>query len=66
MDNLKVKASIKKYMTKCNLNLKAFSKKSNINYFILIWLLYFPFSKIKLTQAIKICKSLDISVCQLL
>ena len=57
-----IKANIKKQMCNRNINISALSKKTHINICILIFLLYFPFAKIKLTHAIKICKTLKISL----
>jgi DNA-binding Xre family transcriptional regulator len=46
-------------------NLKDLSKKSNINILKMAYLLFVPFSKIKLTQALNIAKALKIKVSDL-
>ena len=57
-----IKANIKKQMCNRNINISALSKKTHINICILIFLLYFPFAKLRLTQTIKICKALKLKI----
>lgn len=54
----------KHILEKCS-NIRMLSKNSNINFFMLIYILYFPFSRIKLTHACRISKALGVSVSQL-
>jgi DNA-binding Xre family transcriptional regulator len=58
----KTKTNIKNYMHSKNITVSILSHKTHINIYFLIFLLYFPFAKIKLTHAIKICKTLKISL----
>lgn len=61
----KEKILITSYMSEKGFNVKTLSKCSNINIFKLIYLLYFPFAKIKLTSALRISKAMGVSVDQL-
>lgn len=60
--NKKIKTNAKNQMVNKNINIIVLSKKAHINICILTFLLYFPFSKIKLTQSIRICKALKLKV----
>ena len=57
-----IKANIKKQMLNQNISISNLSQKTNINKYILIFLLYFPPSRLKLSHAIKICKVLKVKV----
>lgn len=68
MRDLKSEIAIKKHLIKKGMGLKTLSENSqnsHISIIKLAYLLYFPFSRIKLTQALKICSALDISISQL-
>lgn len=65
MRDLKSEIVIKKHLIKKGMGLKTLSENSHISIIKLAYLLYFPFSRIKLTQALKICSALDISISQL-
>ena len=60
--NKRLQANVKNQMVNKNINITELSKKAHINIYILTFLLYFPFSKIKLTQSIRICKVLKLKV----
>ena len=61
-ENKKIKTNVKNQMVNKNINITVLSKKAHINIYILTFLLYFPFSKIKLTQSIRICEVLKLKV----
>ena len=61
-ENKRLQANIKNQMIDKNINIMDLSKKAHINVCILTFLLYFPFSKIKLTQSISICKALNLNL----
>lgn len=61
-----IKNNIKNYMKCDSINLLTLSRKASINYCILVFLLYFPFFKVRLTKAIKICKALEIKLSDIL
>lgn len=60
--NKRLQANVKNQMVDKNINITDLSKKTHINVCILTFLLYFPFSKIKLTQSIRICEALKLKV----
>ena len=61
----KLKRIIRSYTKEKNVSLKSLSQSTDMNYYFLIFLLYFPFAKVKLTQGVSICKALDIKVSEL-
>ena len=62
----KERITIKKYILEKGFNIKTLSEGSHINILKLIYLLYFPFARIKLTYALRISKALGININQLL
>lgn len=61
-----IRLNIKKYLNNRNVKLIELSEKTHINIFALMFLMYYPFSKVKLTNAIKICKILKIELLDIL
>lgn len=59
------KIPIKKYMAEQNYSLYYLSLKSNIGIFELAYLIFVPFSRIKLTQAILVSRALKINISDL-
>jgi hypothetical protein len=59
------KSVIKKYMVEKGYSLRELSKKSNINILNITYLVFVPFSRIKLTQALSVTKVLGIKVSDL-
>ena len=57
-----IKGNIKKQMFSEDIGVFVLSKKININIFILFFLLYTPFLKLKLNRTLKICKALKIGI----
>ncbi|OOM74457.1 hypothetical protein CLPUN_39100 [Clostridium puniceum] len=55
-----IKNNIKRYINGNNLNIIILSKSTDINILKLIFMIYFPFSKIKLSKAIIICNVLNL------
>lgn len=62
----KIKNNIKNHIKDNNINLLFLSKKAHINFCILAFILYFPFLKIRLIKAIKICNALEIKLSNIL
>jgi DNA-binding Xre family transcriptional regulator len=60
-----IKINIKTIMNAKNMGLLDLSKKSGVNIFVLMFLLYSNFSKLKLSNAIKICNALEIEVSEI-
>ncbi|WP_238899394.1 hypothetical protein [Clostridium sp. YIM B02500] len=61
-----IKKNIKRYMYDRKEKMVSLSKKANINILKLIYLLYCPFSKVKLSTSIKLCKALNIELSKIL
>jgi len=61
-----IKSNIRRYINNKGTGLVDLSGSAHINIFILIYLLYCPFSKIKLSNSFKICKALNLQVSKLL
>lgn len=59
------KNNIRKFMTEKNIGISLLCKKTNISYLKLLYLVYAPFSKLKLTHGIKISNALGINISQL-
>lgn len=57
-----VKFNIKNEMIKRNIAVLELSKRTHINIYSLIYVLYFPLSKVRLTQAISICRALNTDI----
>lgn len=57
-----IKYNIKKQMFKRNIGVSALSKKTNVNIFTLVILLYTLFLTLRLNQTLKICKVLRIGL----
>lgn len=57
-----IKNNIKIKMNDKHIGIVLLSKITRINIFILVFLLYTPFKKVKLSEGIKICKALKIEV----
>lgn len=62
----RIRRNLKRQMKDKNINLKDISVKTNINIVKLIYLLYCPFSRFKLSSSIKICKALKINTSDIL
>lgn len=63
---LQIKVKIKNVMKDKNTNILALSKKTHMNKFQLYYLLYFPYSKIKLSQHMDISRALGVHMSELL
>lgn len=61
-----IKGNIKKYIKKEDMSLIYLSKNAHINILILIYMLYCPLSKIRLTNSFEICKALNLQLPKLL
>ena len=57
-----IKSNIKKYIDIRGVSLFDLSKETKINIMILIYIIYVPYSKIKLSKAIMVCKALGIQL----
>ena len=57
-----IKFNIKNKMVKENITIHDLSIKTNINIIALFFLLYSPLHKVRLTQAISICKALNLNL----
>lgn len=57
-----IKINIKRYMCIKNINVLKLSKRAHLNIFRLILILYSPFSTIRLSESIRICKVLELGV----
>ena len=57
-----IKFNIKNKMVKENITIHDLSIKTNINISALFFLLYSPLHKVRLTQAISICKALNLNL----
>lgn len=53
---------IKNVMKEMNFSIKNLSARTNINVLIITYLLFVPFSKIKLTQWVRISKALGLDI----
>lgn len=65
MNQSDVKKKIRQFAQAKEINIKKLSLVSEISMVKLLCLLYTPFQKIKLFQALRICKSLDVNIRQL-
>lgn len=61
-----IKKNIKRYMYDRKERMVSLSNKANISILKLIYLLYCPFSKLKLSASIKLCKALNIELSEIL
>jgi len=61
----KVKLTIRKHMIEKGASVFSISKRADINVLKMAYLLYLPFSKIKLTQGMNVCKALEINISKL-
>lgn len=59
------KNNIKRLMEEKNIRVPVLCKKTNISFLKILYLVYVPFSKIKLTQGLQISKVLGVSMSQL-
>jgi DNA-binding Xre family transcriptional regulator len=57
-----IKFNIQNEMIKKNIGVLELSKKTHISIYSLIYILYFPLSNVRLTQAISICRALNIAI----
>ncbi|WP_315070913.1 hypothetical protein [uncultured Clostridium sp.] len=61
-----IKRNIRKYMNNEEINIFSLSKETQINLCKLIFLIYYPFSRIKLSNSFEICKALNLQLPKLL